>query len=75
MEKIRTKMGFQCGFFADRRNRRGGLALFWKDTINLRVESYSIGHIDATISSGEGEAKWRFTSFYGNPVTQHRKQS
>ena len=50
-------------------NRGGGLALLWKNSINLSVESFSKNHIDSIIDKGSNEAS-RFTGFYGEPDTQ-----
>lgn len=50
------------------------MALFWKYSINLLVESFSKNHIDSTIYKGSSEA-WRFTGFYGELDTQKRKES
>ena len=61
-------------FFVPRVNKGGGLALFWKYSINLSVESFSKNHIDSIINKGSSEA-WRFIGFYGEPNTQKRKES
>ena len=50
-------------------NRGGGLVLFWKDLMNLRVETSSKNHIDCIIGVG-AEGAWRVTGFYGEPITQ-----
>ena len=55
-------------FFVPKVNRGGGLALFWKYSINLSVESFSKNHIDSIINKGLSEA-WRFIGFYGEPNT------
>ena len=41
----------------------GGLALFWKDDINVHVQKYFMSHIDAFIDGGEGVGWWRLTVF------------
>ncbi|CAL5332800.1 unnamed protein product [Camellia sinensis] len=53
----------------------GGLALLWPAGIQVRVQSYSVGHIDAFVEAGLGDQTWRFTGFYGNPDTSLRKDS
>lgn len=45
------------------------VALLWNDGINVEVQSYSEGHIDTMIKLDEDQTWWRFTGFYGNPVT------
>lgn len=72
MDKVQARMNFKNGIYADRRNQGGDLALFWKESINLKGESFSIGHIDTVITNEKGKTPWRFTGFYGNPVTNHR---
>ena len=38
------------------------------------IKSYSLGHIDASITS-PGGLRWRFTGFYGNPRGANRRFS
>ncbi|KAK6153958.1 hypothetical protein DH2020_013597 [Rehmannia glutinosa] len=53
--------------------KKGGLILLWKKPLVLTVASYSDGHIDSVVQ--DGEHRWRFTGFYGNPDTSKRKYS
>ena len=50
-------------FFVPRIHRGGKLVLYWKETMNLKVETSSKNHIDCIIGKGS-EGAWRFTSFY-----------
>lgn len=43
--------------------RSGGLAVFWKDGLNLRVKFFSRYHIDAWVAE-PGKEDWRLTCFY-----------
>ena len=52
----------------------GGLVLYWKETMNLKVETASKNHIDCIIGKGN-EGAWRFTSFYGELNTQKSHES
>lgn len=52
----------------------GGLALFWKNDVDLNVEPSSLNHIDVLINKGKADV-WRLTGFYGHPVTQRRVES
>ena len=52
----------------------GGLVSFWKDSMNLRVETSSKNHIDCIIG-GDTEGAWRFTGFYGEPITHKCHES
>ena len=51
-----------------------GLALFWKNGVELEVESSLLNHIDVSINKGKDDG-WRFTSFYGTLKTQRRMES
>ena len=48
--------------------------MYWSNSINLNVESYSKNHIDAIINKGARDA-WRFIGFYGKPVTHLKHES
>lgn len=53
---------------------RGGLSLLWKDSVEVTLISFSVGHINVVIKSQNREA-FVFTSFYGNPNTNKRSHS
>lgn len=72
---LRFKLSIHNGFYVERRNIRGGLALFWRDKVNLRVASYSKGYIDTIINLAGDNYIWRITEFYGNTVVQQQKHS
>ena len=46
--------------------RVGGLAMLWKEQVDLHVQNYTQNHIDAHIRT-DPSAPWRITSFYGKP--------
>jgi len=48
--------------------------LYWKETMNLKVETSLKNHIDCIIGKGS-EGAWRFTGFYGEPNTLKRHES
>ena len=54
-----------------REGRSGGLVLYWKDSINLKVEGSGKNYIDAIIDKNT-ETEWRLTSFYWEPETARR---
>ncbi len=60
-------------FVANSRNKGGGLCLFWKKEINLRVSSFSPSHIDAIINENQNNV-WRLTGFYGASETRNREE-
>lgn len=49
-------MGFGDTFGVSRITRGGGLALFWKKDVELRVENYSQNYIDAVINKGKEDS-------------------
>lgn len=53
---------------------KGGVALFWKNGVELNVESSSLNYIDVLINKGKDD-RWRFRGFYGAPKTQRRMES
>ena len=74
LKEIKRNINFENLFFVDRNNRGGGLAMYWRNSIDVNVESFSKNHIDAIVNKGKEEA-WRFTGFYGEPVTHRRFES
>jgi len=55
-------------------NLGGGLALFWKEGVEVSVESSFLNHIDVLINKNK-EDGWSFMGFYGKPLTQRRMES
>ena len=74
MELIRIKLQFKYCFIVPSLGRSGGLALLWMDDVQLTILNYSINHIDAQVCL-QGALLWRFTGFYGNPITHRCRES
>ena len=74
LKSVLRKIKFKNMFVAPRQNRGGGLALFWRDSIDVTVEGSGRNYIDAIINKNK-EDEWRFTGFYGEPKTQRRIES
>ena len=74
IERICRKLKFVNFFVVPRVNQGGGLALLWRENINLAVLTSSDRHIDASIDFGMDDA-WRFTGFYSDPETANREHS
>ena len=74
LDYVKDRIRFDKKFFVQRENRGGGLVLYWKNDIEVEVESSSLSHIDTVINKNSGKA-WRFTDFYGNPETHRRSES
>ncbi|KAJ4838159.1 hypothetical protein Tsubulata_034998 [Turnera subulata] len=72
MERLKWRMGLGNGVFVDPIGSRGGLALLWKDGVEVRLQSFSRFHIDALVEE-EGVPAWRITGFYGAPVATKRR--
>ena len=74
LELLRIQLHFSNKLVVPRRNKRGGLALFWKQDLDLQISSYSYSHIDTIIDATSG-ALWLFTGFYRAPDTHRREVS
>ena len=72
LKNLRSKLELDNVHIVTRLNIGGGLALYWKKGIDLHVLDLSPSHIDAVINPGVDDT-WRFTGFYGNPVTANRE--
>ena len=71
--RLKRKLGFQLGFEVPRVGLGGGLALLWRDNVDIDVQTSSPHHIDALIN--QNGVVWRFTGFYGHPETSRRGES
>ena len=74
LKVLKNTLLFDEMFVVPRINRGGGLVLFWKNSIKVSVKTSSRNHIDSIIGEGSVGA-WRFTGFYGEPVTHIRHES
>ena len=74
LKEVQRKIEFDNLFFVERKNRGGGLALYWRNYLDLSIDTFSKNHIDVIIKKGKEDA-WRFTGFYGKPVTHKRFES
>lgn len=61
----KTIWGFEDCFVVNSCGRSGELMLFWRNSIQVSICSFSKGYIDCLIKSNT--PTWRFTGFYGNP--------
>ena len=46
---------FNGKFFVPRVNNGGGLVLFWKNSMEIDIESSSVNHIDATVNKNSND--------------------
>ena len=68
MKRIKLKLNFDGLFTVTNEAKGGGLALMWKNSSDVWVDSFSSYHIDAIIKGGTKDA-WRLIGFYGEPET------
>ena len=71
---VQEKIKFKNKFIAARRNKAGGLVIFWKEDFDLTIETFSKNHIDTTMNKNKAK-EWRFTGFYGEPDAQNRHEA
>ena len=74
LEKVRCRLKFDNLFVVPRRHQSGGLALLWRNELDLHIRTFSPHHIDAVVSPGIDDA-WRFTGFYGAPEVATQEDS
>ena len=74
LKKLCSKLHLENVFIKSRINTGGGLALYWKEGIDLKVLDSIPTYIDAVVNPGMDDA-WRFTGFYENPTTANREHS
>lgn len=67
LEKVRLNLNFGGMIYVDSSGhfRSGGIALFWKTTNAISLNSCSLHHIDVTIGDPVLNLEWRFTGIYG----------
>ena len=74
MRSIQEDLPYRCMLAVPCTQRRSGLALLWKEEVNLNIQTYSPHHIDALIPNDE-QHLWRLTGFYGWPEESQKKES
>lgn len=70
MERLQWSLGYRHGVAVGCIGRSGGLAVWWRDGIDVSVRPWSQYHIDAKIEF-EGKT-WRFSGIYGEPRKELR---
>ncbi|KAG4109656.1 hypothetical protein ERO13_1Z049485v2 [Gossypium hirsutum] len=64
LKRIRTVCRMDGCLAVSSEGKSGGLALLWREGVNVEVQSYSKFHIESVVSIDDGE-RLRFTGFYG----------
>ena len=56
LKNLCRKLDLKNLFIVPRNNTGGGLALYWKESLNLKVQSSSLSYIDAIVDLGIDDA-------------------
>lgn len=73
MEGIRCKIGFRNCLTVPAVGRASCLALLWIDDISVKIQSFSLHHVDAHISLLSFPQMWGLTGIYGAPSVEQRQ--
>jgi exonuclease III len=72
---LKWKLGMPNMVVKDSEGQSGGLAMFWKNSVQVRLSGFiSRYHIDVLITENDG-FEWRFTGIYGEPKTSEREKT
>jgi len=79
LERLHSRLGLSNRLFVDckgeGKRRSGGLALFWKDNVELTLKSWSSHHIDMEGLGSSCTPKWRITGIYGFPEEENKHKT
>ena len=75
MERAKRKVGFVYDLVVPKSDKSGGLAMLWKENINMEIMGYAVNFIDAIVTEADLGLKWRIIGFYGHPKAHKRKES
>lgn len=75
IEIIKRVINFDNCLVVDSVGRSGGLAMMWKSTIDVQVQSYSQWHISLVAKDPVIDKEWLLTGFYGHPYLPKRTSS
>ncbi|PPD76926.1 hypothetical protein GOBAR_DD26155 [Gossypium barbadense] len=71
---VQNKCRMQNGLFVSSEGRSGGLALMWRDGVDVAIQNYYKYHIDSLVRL-ENYNNVRFTRFYGHVNPNLRSSS
>lgn len=71
VKAIRWRIGLKHCQTHDGKGKGAGIALYWDDSIKIKVLSYGLRYFDVIVSEPHGP-KWRGTFVYGEPRSQDR---
>ncbi|TYH19504.1 hypothetical protein ES288_A05G357000v1 [Gossypium darwinii] len=72
--RVQNKCRLQNGLTVNSEGRSGGLALMWKEGVNVSIQSFSKHHIDSIVNL-ENNKIMRVTGFYGHANLSLRHNS
>lgn len=73
MEKIKWSLGFRCGVAVDCVGRSGGLALWWRNHLQVTIRPWCQYFLDGEVLCDD--KIFRVTGFYGEPRIELRNKS
>ncbi|XP_073367913.1 uncharacterized protein [Aegilops tauschii subsp. strangulata] len=73
MDRLKWSLGFSKGVAVDCKGKSGGLALWWRDHVEVTVRPWCQYYTDAAIVC-DG-ASFRFTGIYGEPCIDKRTKT
>ncbi|XVF50977.1 hypothetical protein PTKIN_Ptkin04bG0146800 [Pterospermum kingtungense] len=73
LENLKRRCNMYGLVGVDAVGRSGGLAMMWKEDIDLKLMSYSKFHIDMEVTDNQHNV-WRLIGFYGEPDPQKRHE-
>src|SRR4051812_7083419 len=71
MERLKWSLGFRHGVAVNCNGKSGGLALWWKDSVQVTVRPWCQYYVDAQIVA-DG-VTFRFTGIYGEPCGEENE--
>ncbi|TYG40901.1 hypothetical protein ES288_D12G131400v1 [Gossypium darwinii] len=72
--RVQNNCRLQNGLAVNSEGRSGGLALMWRDGMNVSIQNYSKHHIDSMVRL-ENNKTIRVTGFYGHANPNRRRSS
>ncbi|XP_023922453.1 uncharacterized protein LOC112033913 [Quercus suber] len=72
---LQRKLQLSQGITVPCDGRSGGLAMLWREGVDVRFKSWSHSHIDVVVYGVGGTMPWRASGFYGNPDVRKRYES
>jgi hypothetical protein len=72
VKNLRWRLGLKGCLAVDSRGKRGGLALFWDENIQVDLLAIDDRYIDVSVREDMSSDPWRATFIYGKPRVEDR---